>query len=108
MPVTVASVAGRATWCTPSWATSSKATAEEIKAESERQAKKSIYEQELDKNDDIEDQITPNGWIGDGGSYRIDLIGTAYQPPEWAMPVMVIGGTMTALVLLRFIWDQVI
>ena len=34
-----------------------KAAAEEIKADSDRQTKKSIYEQELEKYDDIEDQI---------------------------------------------------
>jgi hypothetical protein len=58
--------------------------------------------------DDIEDQITPSGWAGEGGTYRIELIGEPNRPPEWALPVLCVGCALAGMVLVRFVWDQVI
>jgi hypothetical protein len=55
------------------------------------------------------DHITMNGqWAAEGQTFRIELLGNANQPPKWAIPTLAVGATLTALVLLRFVWDQVV
>ena len=49
-----------------------------------------------------------SAWSAEGQTYRIDLFGEKAQPPKWALPVAVAGGVVTLVVLLRFVWDQVI
>ena len=48
------------------------------------------------------------GWSADGQRFHVDLLGTKIEPPSWAIPVAGVGGAITLLVLLRFVWDQVI
>jgi hypothetical protein len=55
------------------------------------------------------DRITlGGGWGIDGQLFHIDLMGKKIEPPRWAMPMAAVGGALTLLVLLRFVWDQVI
>jgi hypothetical protein len=54
------------------------------------------------------DRITLAGWGVDGQRFHVDLLGTHHEPPKWAMPLAAIGGAMALIVLLRFVWDQVI
>lgn len=59
--------------------------------------------------DTLLDQVSLGGeWSVEGGEFRLELLGTRPQPPDWALPVAVAGGTLCAVVLLRFIWDQAI
>jgi hypothetical protein len=54
------------------------------------------------------DRIELSGaqWTSSGQTYVIDLKGTAQTPPRWAMPLVAIGATLGAVVLLKFVWDQ--
>jgi len=54
------------------------------------------------------DHITLSGWGTDGQRFHVDLLGQRIEPPRWALPAAATGGVMTLLVLLRFVWDQVI
>jgi hypothetical protein len=54
------------------------------------------------------DRITMNGWSVDGQRFHVDLLGKRNEPPKWAIPVAAVGGAVSLLVLLRFVWDQVI
>jgi hypothetical protein len=54
------------------------------------------------------DRITLGGWSTDGQMFHVDLLGEKIEPPKWAMPVAIVGGTLTLVALLRFVWDQVI
>jgi hypothetical protein len=55
------------------------------------------------------DRITMNGgWGDDGQQYHIEMLGKKNQPPKWAFPLAIAGGVLSLLVLLRFVWDQVI
>lgn len=54
------------------------------------------------------DRITMAGWGVDGQQFHVDLLGQRIEPPKWAMPVAIVGGTLTLVALLRFVWDQVI
>jgi len=55
------------------------------------------------------DRITlDNVWDADGQRFHIQLQGKRYEPPQWAMPVMVGGAVAGLLVVLKFVWDQVI
>jgi hypothetical protein len=47
-------------------------------------------------------------WSAEGQLFRVDLQGKANEPPKWALPTLSVGATLTALVLLRFVWDQVV
>lgn len=60
--------------------------------------------------DTLLDQVSIAGgeWSAEGGEFRIELQGVRPQPPEWALPVAAAGATLCAVVLLRFVWDQVI
>ncbi|HEY1628885.1 MAG TPA: hypothetical protein VGF52_03435 [Tepidisphaeraceae bacterium] len=54
------------------------------------------------------DRITMSNWSDDGQQYHIDLLGKKNAPPKWALPLAIAGGVLTLLVILRFVWDQVI
>ena len=59
--------------------------------------------------DTLLDQVSiANTWSAEGGEFRIELLGARPAPPEWALPVAAVGATLCAVVLLRFVWDQVI
>jgi len=59
--------------------------------------------------DNFADRVSlGSAWSAEGQTYRIDLLGERSQPPKWALPVAVGGGVVTLVVLLRFVWDQVI
>ena len=45
-------------------------------------------------------------WSATGQTYQVSLIGTRPEPPRWAMPLMAVGATLGAVVLLKFVWDQ--
>lgn len=59
-------------------------------------------------SDDFKDHVTLSGWSAEGQAYRIDLLGDKFKPPAWALPVAAVGGAITLIALLRFVWDQVI
>lgn len=54
------------------------------------------------------DNITMNGWFTDGQTFRIELLGERVRAPEWALPTAAAGATLCAVILLRFVWDQVV
>src|SRR6478672_11447110 len=56
------------------------------------------------------DRISLDGasWGTDGQRFHIDLVGEKFQPPQWALPVAAVGGVLTLLCIVRFIWDQVV
>jgi hypothetical protein len=58
--------------------------------------------------DDFKDRVSLAGWSAEGQAFRIDLHGTPLQPPGWAYPLAAVGGVITLIALLRFVWDQVI
>jgi hypothetical protein len=59
--------------------------------------------------DNFADRVSlGSAWSAEGQAYRIDLLGERSQPPRWALPVAVAGGVVTLVVVLRFVWDQVI
>ena len=59
--------------------------------------------------DNFADRVSlGSAWSAEGQTYRIELLGEKAQPPKWALPVAVGGGVVTLVVLLRFVWDQVI
>ena len=59
--------------------------------------------------DNFADRVSlGSAWSAEGQTYRIALLGERSQPPKWALPVAVGGGVVTLVVLLRFVWDQVI
>jgi len=58
--------------------------------------------------DNFADRVAVADWTAEGQTYKIDLLGQRDQPPKWALPLAVAGGVVTLVVLLRFVWDQVI
>jgi len=55
------------------------------------------------------DHITMNGqWNAEGQTFRVELLGKENEPPKWALPTLAVGATLSGLVILRFIWDQVV
>src|SRR4051794_40179757 len=55
------------------------------------------------------DHITLGGqWAAEGQTFRVELLGTHNEPPKWALPTLAVGATLSGLVILRFIWDQVV
>lgn len=54
------------------------------------------------------DRITMNGWVSAGQLFQIELMGKRNQPPAWAMPLASAGAAIALLVLLKFVWDQVV
>jgi hypothetical protein len=59
-------------------------------------------------DDEQLDRITLAGWSADGQRFHVDLLGQPIVAPKWALPVAAVGGAMALVVLLRFVWDQVI
>lgn len=60
-------------------------------------------------NDTLLDQMSlSNEWSAEGGEFRLDLFGERPRAPEWALPTAAVGATLAAVVLLRFVWDQVV
>jgi hypothetical protein len=59
-------------------------------------------------DDEQLDRITLAGWAADGQRFHVDLLGQPNVAPKWALPAAAVGGAFTLLVLLRFVWDQVI
>lgn len=47
-------------------------------------------------------------WWAEGQTFKIELQGKANEPPKWALPTLAVGATLSALVILRFVWDQVV
>ncbi len=58
--------------------------------------------------DDFKDRMTINGWSAEGQAFHVELRGEKFKPPAWALPVAAVGGAITLVALLRFVWDQVI
>ncbi len=55
------------------------------------------------------DRITLEGqWSAEGQRFQVDLIGEKFQPPTWALPTAAVGGALTLLCIVRFVWDQVV
>jgi hypothetical protein len=55
------------------------------------------------------DHVTMNGqWSAEGQTFRVEMLGKANEPPKWALPTLAVGATLSGLVILRFIWDQVV
>jgi hypothetical protein len=54
------------------------------------------------------DHITLSGWDTDGQRYHVELIGKKNEPPQWALPLAAAGAALTGVIVLKFIWDQVI
>jgi hypothetical protein len=54
------------------------------------------------------DRITLGDWGADGQKFHIDLLGTKNVPPPWTIPVASAAGAIAGLVLLKFVWDQVV
>lgn len=59
--------------------------------------------------DKEQDRVTiDNVWSADGQRFHIDLQGKKFEPPNWAMPTMIAGAVAALLVVLKFVWDQVV
>jgi hypothetical protein len=54
------------------------------------------------------DRITLTGWETDGQRFHVELVGKKNQPPEWALPLAAAGAALTLVMVLKFIWDQVV
>ena len=54
------------------------------------------------------DRITMSDWSADGQKYHIDLLGPHNAPPPWALPTASAAGAIALVVLLKFVWDQVV
>ena len=67
-----------------------------------------VFDHRWIRSDPHLDHITLSGWGAEGQRFRVDLLGQRSEPPKWALPVAAVGGAITLLVLLRFVWDQVI
>src|SRR5688500_17295244 len=58
--------------------------------------------------DNFKDRVAVSSWSAEGQAFKIDLMGQRFGPPKWALPVAAVGGAVTLIALLRFVWDQVI
>lgn len=68
-----------------------------------------VFEARTIRSDKNLDHIIMNGqWWAEGQMFKIELQGKANEPPKWALPTLAVGATLCALVLLRFVWDQVV
>jgi hypothetical protein len=55
------------------------------------------------------DRITlDNAWEADGQRFHVQLQGEKIQPPSWAWPTFIGGAVAAGLVVLKFVWDQVV
>ena len=69
-----------------------------------------VFDYRTLRSDKNIDHLTfgPGQWSAEGQLFRIDLQGKANEPPRWALPTLAVGATLTGLVILRFVWDQVV
>jgi hypothetical protein len=68
-----------------------------------------VWDAHTFRSDKNLDHINLDGqWFAEGQTFRIELQGKANEPPKWALPMLAVGATLTGLVLLRFVWDQVV
>ena len=67
-----------------------------------------VFDAEAIVKDKFLDRITLAGWSTEGQLFRIELLGRQNEPPKWALPVAAVGGALTLLAVLKFVWDQVI
>jgi len=68
-----------------------------------------VFEARTIRSDKNLDHVILNGqWWAEGQLFKVELQGQANEPPKWALPTLAVGATLTALVLLRFVWDQVV
>ena len=68
-----------------------------------------IFEARTIRSDKNLDHIALNGqWFAEGQTFKVELQGRVNEPPKWALPTLAVGATLSALVLLRFVWDQVV
>jgi hypothetical protein len=49
-----------------------------------------------------------HAWEADGQQFHVQLQGRKIEPPPWAMPTLVGGAVAAGLVVLKFVWDQVV
>ena len=56
------------------------------------------------------DRITLDraSWSFDGQRFHIDLLGRRNVPPNWTLPMIAVGATISLMAFLKFVWDQVI
>jgi hypothetical protein len=65
-------------------------------------------------SDKMQDRVSLNSgkpeapaiWDADGQTFHIELWGARVVPPMWAMPMIIAGGVICGIVVLRFVWDQ--
>src|SRR4029079_5062590 len=69
--------------------------------------RRKVWDQGLMKDEQL-DRVTMAAWEADGQRFHVELCGQKISPPKWALPLAAAGGAMTLLVVLRFVWDQVI
>lgn len=68
-----------------------------------------VWDEHTFRSDKNLDHINMGGqWSAEGQMFRVELQGKANEPPKWALPTLAVGATLSGLVLLRFIWDQVV
>lgn len=68
-----------------------------------------VWDAHTFRSDKNLDHINLGGqWWAEGQTFKIELQGKANEPPKWALPTLAVGATLTALVVLRFVWDQVV
>ena len=68
-----------------------------------------VFEARTIRSDKNLDHIALNGqWFAEGQMFKVELQGKVNEPPKWALPTLAVGATLSALVLLRFVWDQVV
>ncbi len=68
-----------------------------------------VWDEHTFRSDKNLDHINTDGnWSAEGQMFHIELIGKQNEAPKWALPTLAVGGTLSILVLLRFIWDQVV
>jgi hypothetical protein len=68
-----------------------------------------VWDEHTFRSDKNLDHIGLGGqWAAEGQMFRIELQGKANEPPKWALPTLAVGATLSGLVILRFIWDQVV
>lgn len=69
-----------------------------------------VWDEHTFRHDQNLDHIALGGgqWSAEGQTFHIDLLGRQNEPPKWALPTLAVGATLSGLVILRFIWDQVV
>jgi hypothetical protein len=68
-----------------------------------------VWDEHTFRHDQNLDHIAMNGqWWAEGQTFHLELLGKQNEPPKWALPTLTVGATLSGLVILRFIWDQVV